>query len=290
MRLRYSFLAPATALLVLHCGPAGVDDHAPLENDSEQGAGELPSRAAAASPLLAVRGFTAAGTGCPAGTTSAVAQEQNGVQALAVLFNAFAAEGASPVSGRARGELKTCNLAVTIEPLQGYQLALANIETRGSVDVFGRRDTTRGVNNAVAVSREFFFNSADNLYGFRFPILDTYLVNSSSNYTIQENTTGTVTYGPCNARFIARGRLSLNVTGASNYGDISAIDQNSSLRFNILARACTGTTPPPGIQDITGENRATIKNACALRGVGTGSRTEVCYGANGEVLSTRPDT
>ena len=291
MKPRNSFLSAAIALACLHCGPAGTDDGvvSPIEPN---GAVDLTSGATAeaAAPVIRVTGVTAAGTGCPSGSFSAViSQQQNGAYALTILFDRFTAEGLAPASGRARGETKTCQFALSLTPQAGYQIALANIQTRGAVDVFGPRNTRIGINNAVKTSREYFFNTADNT-GFRFPILDTYLVNSASAYTIEEGTNGVVNYGRCNAVTIARGRASLNVTGADNYGDIGSIDQNGSITFNLLTRACTGAEPVGGMIDVgAGDQRAKVKNACALRGVGTPSRTEVCYGANGEVLSSRPD-
>ena len=291
MQPRNSFLSAAIALTCLHCGSAGIDDGvvSPIEPN---GAVDLTTGATAeaAAPVIQIAGGSASGTGCPSGSFSAViSQQQNGAHAVTILFRNFTAFGQAPVSGRARGELKSCQFAVNLTPQAGYQIALANIQTRGAVDVFGPRDTRVGLNNAVRTSREYFFNTAENT-GFRFPILDTYLVNSSSIYTIEESTNGVVNYGRCNAATIARGRVNLNVTGANNYGDVGSIDQNGSITFNLLTRACTGAEPVGGLIDIpAGDQRAKVKNACALRGVGTSSRTEVCYGANGEVLSSRPD-
>jgi hypothetical protein len=57
-------------------------------------------------------------------------------------------------------------------------------------------------------------------------------------------------------------------------------------------RPCTDTEPlaSAGILDLAaGEQRELLKNACALRGLGTQTRTEVCYGENREVMSSRPD-
>jgi hypothetical protein len=186
--------------------------------------------------------------------------------------------------------MKTCQIALNLVPQQGFQIALLNIETRGSVDVFGRQDTTRGINNSVRVTREYFFNDANS--GYRFPLLDTYLVNSSSNYTIREDTIGLVTYAACNATVITRARVGLMTTGANNYGDISSIDQNSSVKFNLRTRRCSPNDPRGEAQivDITGgDDRAEVRNACALRGVGVNgtitSRTrEVCYDELGQAL------
>jgi len=291
MKPRNSVLSAAIALTCLHCGPAGTDDGvvSPIEPN---GVVDLTTGATAeaAAPVIQIAGGSASGTGCPSGSFSAViSQQQNGAHALTVLFRSFDAQGQAPVSGRARGELKSCQFAVNLTPQAGYQIALANIQTRGAVDVFGPRDTRIGLNNAVKTSREYFFNTAENT-GFRFPILDTYLVNSSSAYTIEEGTNGVVNYGRCNTAAIARGRVNLNVTGANNYGGLGTIDQNGGSTFNLLTRACTGAEPVGDLIDIpAGDQRAMVKNACALRGVGTSSRTEVCYGPNGEVLSSRPD-
>jgi len=228
-----------------------------------------------------VEGLAVAGSGCPAGSVDALASTGNGTQALTILFDSFNAEGSAPSRGRAVGEMKSCNIAITLRPNQGFQVALVNIETRGFVDVFGRQDTVRGVNNSVRITREYFFNGSRN-NGYRFPILDTYVVNTSAADTIQEDTVGLLTYADCNDRVIARARMGINTTGEFNYGSIDSVDQNSRLTFNLRTRRCTGNEPkgPATIVDVTGgDDRATVKNACILRG----SR-EVCYDENGDRL------
>ena len=97
-------------------------------------------------------------------------------------------------------------------------------------------------------------------------------------------------YAACNAKVIARARVNLLVTGANNYADLAGIDPNGGIKYKLLARPCTNEGPSGEVIDVVGEERAIVKNACALRGVGTSSAREVCYGANGEVLSSVPPT
>jgi len=282
-------LAAAIGLTCLRCGPAPNDDGVPFAAEPNGGV-DLTAGAAANAELVKVGGVVASGSGCPSETVSAIVQQQGGAHALTLLFSAFTARGRSPFFGRARGDLKTCQIAVELTPAAGHQIMLANIQTRGSVDVLGPRDTRAGVNNAVRIQREFVFDAGDGS-GFRFPLLETYLVNSSGSYTIEERTRG-FSYGRCNATATARAWLTLQVTGDDNQGEISSIDENAAPRINLLMRPCTDTEPPAsaGIVDIApGEQRELIKNACALRGVGTQARMEVCYGRSGEFLSSRAD-
>lgn len=237
-------------------------------------------------PPFRVRGLAANGTGCPSGTVDALASSGNGTQALTILFSAFTANGRAPVSGRALGETRACNIAIDLEPQQGFQVALVNIETRGTIDVLGSQNTTRGLNNVVKVSREYFFND-EFMNGYHFPILDTYLVNSSSLYTIQEDSIGVVTYADCNARIIARARMGLMTTGANNSGSIDSIDQNAAVKFSFRTRRCSSNDPKGSaiLIDVTGgDDRAQVRNACVLRGVGTSRQREVCYDDFGSAL------
>ena len=290
MIVRHSFLAATTALLCLQCGAAPADDRASATDRELENGEELvnvPVRrsatAAAASPYQ-IRAFVAAGTGCPVGSIEAVDGQDNGLPAITLQFGQFSAEGQSAVSGRARGDLKTCQVAFNLQPLQGYQIGLTSIETRGDIDVLGAQDTARGINNAAKLSREFFFNDANS--GLRFPILDSYLVNTFAGYVIEEGTNGIQYYGACNATVTARARLGLNVTGANNFASIGALDGTGGVKFKLLTRACTTEGPSfPGFEDILGgDDRAVIKNACALRSAGTNAQRMVCYGPSGEIL------
>jgi len=285
MTPRRSFLATTIVALCAGCGSAAMDDGVTGVDDGVPGGATPLSQASAP---FAVTSVVAAGSGCPAGSVDAIAHAPGGAQRLTLLFESFNANGSARVGTRAVGESRACQFTVELTPQPGYQIALDRVQMRGSVDVFGPRDTRRGINNVAKISRELFFNDATNS-GFTFPFLDRYLVNSSSTYTIEEDTRGQISYAQCNARVSVRARLGLAVTGANNYADIGGIDQNGALDFNLLTRACTGNQPPgTGIIPISGD-QATVKNACVLRGVGTSSRTEVCYGPNGEILSTRPD-
>ena len=289
MTSRNLFLAAIMSLTCLQCGPAPNDDGVPFASESNGGV-DLTAGGPVNARLVEIGGVVASGSGCPSDTVSAIVQQQGGAHALTFLFSALTARGRSPFFGMARGDLKTCQIAVELTPAPGYRIMLANIQTRGSVDVFGPRDTRAGVNNAVRIQREFVFD-AGNGSGFRFPLLETYLVSSSGAYTIEEHTRG-FSYGRCNATATARAWLTLQVTGDDNQGEISSIDENAAPAINLLMRPCTDTEPTAnaGIVDVaTDEQRELIKNACALRGVGTPRRMEVCYGENGEVLSSRPD-
>jgi hypothetical protein len=238
-------------------------------------------------PPFTVTGLIANGSGGPSGTVDALASSGDGTQALTILFSDFNSVGRAATGGRAMGTTETCNIAINLQPLQGFQVSLINIETRGFADVLGPQNTSRGINNAVRVSREYFFNDA-NSNGYRFPLLDTYIVNTSAGYTIQEDTIGLATFSDCNARIIARARMMLTTTGANNTGSIDSVDQNSQLKFNFRTRRCSSNDPKGNsvIIDVDGlDDRAKVKNACVLRGVrnNTGGR-EICYDEQGDIL------
>jgi len=280
MTLRNSAVAVATALLCVRCAPAAlddprVDDRSSVPN-SDEGAYDIATESVAAAGDPVLTSAVIQGTGCPAGTARVVIQQENGTPMVAFFFDAFKANGRAPIGGRAVGVSVSCNLAVELRPPAGSQIAIVDAETRGHANVAGRRDTTSGINNAVAVSREFFFANASS----ESPS-NTYIVNTSNAFSLEQRTTGNVSYAGCGQAVLARARLGLNVTGANNYGDIA--DASGALRFKLIVRPCSGATPGPTVvQDI-------VKNACVLRGIGTSSRTRVCYVASGEVVSSTPD-
>ena len=279
MTLRNSAVAVATAFLCVRCAPAALDeprvDDRSSVPDSDEGAYDMAAESVAAAGDPVLTSAFIQGTGCPAGTARVAIQQENGTPMVAFFFDAFKVNGRAPIGGRAVGVSVSCSLAVGLRAPARSQIAIVGAETRGHVNVAGRRDTTSGINNAVAVSREFFFASPSSESS------NTYIVNTSNAFSLEQLTTGNVSYAGCDQAVLARARLALNVTGANNYGDIA--DASGALRLKLIVRPCSATTPGPAvIQDI-------VKNACVLRGIGTSSRTRVCYGASGEVVSSTPD-
>lgn len=270
-------------------------------------AGALPSEASAQARFKVdggAKGVKIVGAGCPTGTVAVASLNEPDSQALTVLFSALSVTGEAPkVTGNGRTEAvpvaKACRISVDLIPNPGFQIALFNVDVRGSVDVFGSRDTDVGLNNVVGIDRRYAFTTVDTDNKGRareFLTLLTRVVDSSSAYTIGEETASLVGFAGCNARVRARIAVRVSATGELNYGDISAIDQNSSIQFGLRSRPCTGNEPTrdPAIQPIPAARRTLNRNLCVLEdGIAgprlRGPRSKVCYNDAGRELSREPD-
>jgi hypothetical protein len=242
-------------------------------------------------PLFTTASLRTEGTGCPSGSVRTLAHARGISQELEIIFRAFEGAGSEPVAGQASSDVKACSVAVTLQPQQGYQLALANIETRGLADVLGVSDgapNTR-VTNVLRYDRRFLFGTPGGA-GFDFPTKSTYFAASLGFFVIAEETTAPISYADCNARVVAEADLRATVIGAYNSYSLSTVAHRSGLSFKLLARACEGNErkAAPKLVPVAGDNRATVKNACILVGVGTKARKRVCYDADGAVVSTTP--
>jgi len=270
MKLRNSFLvASAVALSAAFSLSAHADDPAPFS-------------------LKAARFM---GSGCTARDSAAVGLEGDGVAAISVLFSNMISQGT--VAGR--GTPKTCGVALTLEPNQGIQLALIDVKLSGSVDVFGSQNSSAGINNVVRVTRNYGFNGVRSNAGrsggggYDVGPLNTYMVNSSSFYEIQEDTVGVITYSPCGKPIIARADLVVQSNGVGTYGDISALDANVALKYLVRTRTCKNSDPEDTqVITVPPDERATVRNVCILRGVQNGritsSTRQVCFDQDGNAL------
>jgi len=250
------------------------------------------------------KGVKIVGPGCPTGTVSVASLNEPDSQALTVLFSALSVTGEAPkVTGNGRSEAipvaKSCRISVDLIPNAGFQIALFNVDVRGSVDVFGPRDTDLGLNNVVGIDRRYAFTTVDTDNKGRakeFLTLLTRIVDSSSAYAIGEETASLVSYAGCNARVRARIAVRVSATGELNYGDISAVDENSSVQFGLRTRPCTGNEPTkdPVIQPIQASRRTLNRNMCVLEDDVAGprirgARSKVCYNEVGREISRGPD-
>jgi hypothetical protein len=277
------------------------------------GLAPLPVQAQAPFTVNSVR---VVGTGCPKGTFSTVTLNDPAVQALSVLFSAFTATGEPPKvmpNGRDRVDavVKRCNIIADITPRPGVQVALINVQASGNAVVFGGRDTDMGENNVVRIERRYFFatqandkdeaNPRGEFLGTKDLPPTTRIVDSSSSYSIGEETSAVVGFAGCNAPVRARIQLTLAVTGDGNYGDIGALDQDSTIQFAFRAKPCTGSEPKrePVLRAPAATRRSRVLNACVLEGGDTGRllaarqapgpRFKVCYDSTGKELSREAD-
>jgi hypothetical protein len=242
-------------------------------------------------PSFTVASVRTEGTGCPSGSVRTQTHADGISQELEIIFRAFEGAGSTPVSDQASSDVKACSLAVALQPQQGYQLALANIETRGLADVLGvpyREPNTR-VTNVLRYDRRFLFGTPGGA-GFDFPSKSTYFAASLGFFVIAEETTAPISYADCNARVVAEADLRATVIGEYNSYSLSTVAHRSGLSFKLLARACQGNEPKaaPRLVPVAGDDRTTVKNACVIAGVGTKARKRICYDVEGAVISTTP--
>jgi hypothetical protein len=271
MKLRNSFLvASAVVLSSAFSLPAFAEDPAPFT----------------------LEGSAFMGTGCNSRNTSAIGVGGDGVAAISVLFS----DMISQATAAGRGQPKTCGVRLRLNPNPGIQLALVDIKLSGNVDVFGRWSTDGRNTNTVRISRSYGFNGARRNAersgggGYDTDMFTTYITNSSSSYEIQEGTFGVITYSPCGRSIIATADLTVQASGPNNYGDIGALDANVNLQYLVRTRRCN-VNDPEDTQVITipPDERATVRNACILRGLQGGSRItsnsrEVCFDSFGDRL------
>jgi len=262
------------------------------------GLASVPPRTALAQAPFSVNQVTVVGRGCPRGSFAVLALNDPDTQALSVLFSALAVEGKAPVvmgNGRDRvAPVATgCQILADITPRPGAQIALVNVRTSGFVDVFGPRDTDIGLNNIVRIERRYFFNTlAGDSRPREFLERATRIVESSGPYTIGDDAMPILSFAGCNARVRARIALRLAVHGELNYGDIGAIDQNSTVQFAFRARRCTGNEPSrePTVGPVRLAPPSNLRNVCVLEGdEPTGQRMKVCYDSLGNVSSREID-
>lgn len=269
MKLRNSFLvASAVALSAAFSLSAHADDPAPF--------------------TLQQARFM--GSGCTSRDSAAVGLQGDGVSAISVLFSNMISQGTQAN----RGTPKTCGVALTLLPNPGIQLALIDVKLSGSVDVFGSQGSgNSGLNNVVRVTRNYSFNGIrsgrTNGGGYDVGPLNTYMVNSSAFYEIQEDTVGVITYSPCGKPIIARADLVVQSNGVGTYGDISALDANVALKYLVRTRNCRDSDPEDTqVITVPPDERATVRNVCVLRGIVNGrvtsSTRQVCFDQDGNRL------
>ncbi|MET0594578.1 MAG: DUF4360 domain-containing protein [Polyangiaceae bacterium] len=239
-------------------------------------------------PPFALTDFAASGSGCPALSAVRVVEARPGASTVAFLFSSFATEGRRADGDRALFDDSRCNISFELTPKEGYQVGLVNIRARGFADVLSPRDTRLGLNNVGRFERSYFWSSTTGTTGFTFPTRSTALVETLSPFLLEDDVPE-IRYADCGAQVVGRADLRVAVSGAYNVISLNNADRSSGLTFNLTTRACSANTPraDPAVVAVNGPG--TLRNACALAGIGTNARTKVCYGENGEIVSTTPD-
>ena len=241
-----------------------------------------------ATPPFTLTDFAAGGSGCPALSAIRVVEARRGASSVSFLFSSFATEGKVAQGNRAHYDDSRCNVSFELTPKSGYQVGLVNIRARGFADVLSPRDTRTGLNNVGRFERTYFWSSAAGTTGFTFPTRSAALVETLSPFLLEDDVPE-IRYADCGAQVVGRADLRVAVSGAYNVISLNNADRSSGLTFNLTTRACSANTPraDPAVVAVSGPG--TLRNACALAGIGTNARTKVCYGANGEIVSTTPD-
>lgn len=232
--------------------------------------------------------FAASGSGCPTLTAVRVVEARPGASSVAFLFSSFATEGRPAQGERALFDDNRCSISFELAPKDGYQVGLVGIRTRGFADVLSPRDTRLGLNNVGRLERTYFWSSTSGTTGFTFPTRSTALVETLSPFLLEDDVPE-IRYADCGAPVAGRADLRIAVSGAYNFISLNNADRSSGLTFNLTTRACSANTPKADPAVVAVNGPGTLRNACALAGIGTNARTKVCYGTNGEVTSITPD-
>lgn len=135
------------------------------------------------------------GTGCPAGTGSAVVSPDG--HSLSLLFDEYEAE-AGGATGRSV-DTKSCNIAIPVHVPQGYSVSVLSLPVRGFLGL------PRGA-RATASVETFFAGQAGPRYSrqFRGPRNEDYLLANPL-------AAGALTWSPCGADVILRANTSVTV-------------------------------------------------------------------------------
>ena len=109
------------------------------------------------------------GTGCPAGTASAVLSPDN--KSLSILFDQFSAE-AGGSTGRSM-DRKSCNVSIPVHVPQGLSVSIIKIDYRGFNELPYGASSTFNVEYFLAGSTGPVYNRT-----FTGPLSEDYLINN----------------------------------------------------------------------------------------------------------------
>lgn len=171
------------------------------------------------------------GTGCPAGSVSAVMSANK--QQISVFFDEYFADSSEGRRGRAR---KSCNVGLSVKVPHGLSVALVDLDYRGFVDVpaggFASLDASYFFAGQT-VGRSFHkeWGEADG------PVVEDFVHEDAFEV-------GAIVWSECGTDAILRANTSLR---ANQPGDLSAdtfiqldtIDISSGMQYQLQWRECT---------------------------------------------------
>jgi hypothetical protein len=171
--------------------------------------------APAAPPQITLRVLSAFGGGCPAGTTEAVATEDN--TAFSLAYSQFRVYG---------GDYKSCRVVIRVAVPQGWTYAVYSVINRVTPNL-SASSSARLQMNAWFTGYPWNASDDNSINGPR-----TSLWTSTSN-------PGVLTYAPCNQSFDLNVNDTLRINGASsNSAELIDTDVRASTIFNLRWRRC----------------------------------------------------
>lgn len=166
------------------------------------------------------------GTGCPAGTASAIVSPDQ--SAISILFDQFTVEAGRDV-GRSM-DRKACNLSIPVEVPNGFSVSIFQVDYRGYNQVpWGATNTFEA---------EYFWAGSRGprlTRQFRGPVNDSFTLTD----TLMANT---LVWTPCGQsvtlRVNANIRAQSNRRGEQTLGVVDSADISSGLIYHIRYRRC----------------------------------------------------
>ena len=159
------------------------------------------------------------GSGCPAGSVTATATEDN--KQVAILFSKYKALTTSEVEVA----ISDCNLAIPISVPAGFSVGIVGIDWRGSVYT--------SVSAFANFHREYFFS------GRQGPSLDDNFPGTGFQNFVIEDDPAFVHYSACDGSpLIARADTSATVIGQNSFFSLRSADVEAKLLFNLNIYQC----------------------------------------------------
>ena len=166
------------------------------------------------------------GTGCPAGSASAVLSPAE--DTLSILFDSYVAE-AGGETGR-RFDRKSCAIGIPVHVPQGYSVAVFGVDYRGA--------------NIIPAGGMNRFNVEYFWAGVRGPSISrTFTGPSNKDFTLTDNLiASTLVWAPCGKSVTLRINSSM-MTQSNRYGDqamgiVDTTDISSGLVYHLQWRRC----------------------------------------------------
>ena len=166
------------------------------------------------------------GTGCPAGSASAVLSPQE--DTVSILFDNYVAE-AGGTTGR-RVDRKSCAIGIPVEVPQGYSVAVFAVDYRGA--------------NVIPPGGMNRFNAEYFWAGVRGPTISRVFTGpSNKDFTLTDNLIATtLVWAPCGQSVTLRINSSMMAQTNRNYdqamGIVDSADVSSGLIYHIQWRRC----------------------------------------------------